>query len=64
VDDEESAMQLKQTLGRIALHLPRHGGGKGVLIMEAPRTGRNESWSSSQARWSTSDYDDPWPTRA
>jgi len=57
-------MQLKQTLGRFGLHLPRHGGGKGVLIMEAPRTGSAESWKHSQARYSTSDYDDPWPTRA
>jgi len=56
-------MQLKQTLGRIAQHLPRHGG-KGVLIMEAPRTGSGESWKNSQARWSNSAYDDPWPTRA
>ena len=56
-------MQLKQTLGRIGIHL-HHGGGKGVLIMDAPRTGSNESWKTSQARWSTSEYDDPWPTRA
>ena len=64
MEHEEPAMQLKQTLGRIGLHLPRHGGGKGVLIMEAPRTGSGESWKTSQARWSTSEYDDPWPTRA
>jgi len=59
-------MQLKHTLGRIGLHLPRHGGGKGggVLMMDAPVSGHHESWTSSQARWSTSDYDDPWPTRA
>jgi len=58
-------MQLKQTLGRIAHHLPRHGGGQGgVLIMDAPRSGHHESWTSSQARWSDADYDDPWPTRA
>jgi hypothetical protein len=56
-------MQLKHTLGRIGLHLPRHGG-KGVLIMEAPHVGSGESWKSSQARWSNSSYDDPWPTRA
>ena len=38
VDHEEPAMQLKQTLGRIVSHRPRHGGsgGSGVLIMEAP----------------------------
>ncbi len=60
---EEPAMQLKHTLGRIGLHLPRHGG-KGVLIMEAPHVGSGESWKSSQARWSNSGYDDPWPTRA
>jgi hypothetical protein len=57
-------MQLKHTLSRIGLHLPRHTAGKGVLIMEAPRTGSGESWKNSQARWSNSDYDDPWPTRA
>jgi len=57
-------MQLKQTLGRFSRHLPRHGGGKGVLIMDAPVPGHHESWTSSQARWSTSDYDDPWPSRA
>ena len=56
-------MQLKTTLGRFGFHLPRHGG-KGVVIMEAPRLGNPESWKHSQARWSTSDYDDPWPTRA
>jgi len=56
-------MQLKQTLGRIGRHLPRHNA-KGVLIMEAPRTGGGESWKSSQARWSNAGYDDPWPTRA
>jgi hypothetical protein len=56
-------MQLKQTLGRIGLHLPHHGEGKDVLIMDAPRTGKSEAWKSSQARWSTSEYDDPWPTR-
>jgi hypothetical protein len=56
-------MQLKQTLGRIGLHLPRHTGGKGVLIMEAPQSGSGESWKNSQARWSAG-YDDPWPTRA
>ena len=38
-DTREPAMQLKQTLGRIGLHLPRHGA-KGVLIMEAPRNGQ------------------------
>jgi hypothetical protein len=63
VDDEETAMQLKQTLGRIGQHLPRHNGGKGVLIMEAPQSGSGESWKNSQARWSAG-YDDPWPTRA
>jgi hypothetical protein len=57
-------MQLKHTLGRrLGRHLPHHGGGKGVLIMDAPRTGSSESWKNSQARWSTSEYDDPWPTR-
>jgi hypothetical protein len=56
-------MQLKHTLGRIGLHRSRHTG-KGVLIMEAPRTGAGESWKSSQARWTSSGYDDPWPTRA
>jgi hypothetical protein len=56
-------MQLKQRLGRIALHLPGHGA-KGVLILEAPQTGSGESWKSSQARWSNAGYDDPWPTRA
>jgi hypothetical protein len=56
-------MQLKHTLGRIGLHLPRHNA-KCVLIMEAPRTGSGESWKNSQARWSNSGYDDPWPTRA
>jgi len=57
-------MQLKHTLSRIGFHLPRHTAGKGVLIMEAPRTGSGESWKNSQARWSNSGYDDPWPTRA
>jgi len=57
-------MQLKHTLGRLGLHLPRHASGSGVLIMEAPRTGHGESWKHSQARYSTADYDDPWPTRA
>jgi hypothetical protein len=57
---EGPAMQLKHTLGRIGLHLPRHSA-KGVLIMEAPRTGSGESWKNSQARWSNSGYDDPWP---
>jgi hypothetical protein len=56
-------MQLKHTLGRIGLHLPRHNA-KGVLIMEAPRTGSAESRTSSQARWSNAGYDDPWPSRA
>ena len=56
-------MQLKHTLGRIGRHLPRHSA-KGVLIMEAPRTGNGESWKNSQARWSNAGYDDPWPTRA
>ncbi len=60
---EEPAMQLKQTLGRIGLHLPRHSA-KGVLIMDAPRTGNGESWKSSQARYSNAGYDDPWPSRA
>ena len=54
-------MQLKQTLGRFGIH--RHGGGKGVLIMDAPVSGHEESWRTSQARWSTADYDDPWPVR-
>ena len=57
-------MQLKHTLGRIGRHLPRHGGGHGVVLMDAPRSGSHESWASTQARWSSSDYDDPWPTRA
>ena len=57
-------MQLKQTLGRIGLHLPRHAGGNGVLIMEAPQSGSGESWKNSQARYSNAEYDDPWPTRA
>jgi hypothetical protein len=57
-------MQLKQRLGRISRHLPRHGSGKGVLIMEAPRTGRSESWRYTDSRWSSSGFDDPWPTRA
>lgn len=56
-------MQLKQTLGRMVPHRPRHHG-NGVLIMEAPQARRNESWTTSQARWSNADYDDPWPTRA
>jgi hypothetical protein len=56
-------MQLKHTLGRIGLHLPRHAT-NGVLIMEAPRPGHGESWKNSQARWTNSGYDDPWPTRA
>jgi hypothetical protein len=55
-------MQLKHKLGRISRHLPGHGH-KGVVIMEAPRTGHDESWRHSQARWSPSAYDDPWPTR-
>ncbi len=55
-------MQLKQTLGRIGLHLPRHNS-KDILLMEAPRKGSGESWKSSQARYSNSAYDDPWPTR-
>ena len=49
-------MQLKHTLGRIGLHLPRHSA-KGVLIMEAPRTGSSEAWKYSQARYSNADYD-------
>ena len=61
--EEPTMMQLKQTLGRLSRHLPRHSGGKGVLIMEAPRTGSKESWRYTQARWTPSDYDDPWPTR-
>jgi hypothetical protein len=56
-------MQLKQTLGRISRHLPRHSA-KGVLILEAPQTGTGESWKTSQARWSNAGYNDPWPTRA
>ena len=57
-------MQLKHALGRrLGRHLPSHGSGKGVLIMDAPRTGTGESWKNSQARWSDSEYDDPWPTR-
>jgi hypothetical protein len=63
VDHEEPTMQLKHKLGRISRHLPGHGSGKGVLIMEAPRTGTNESWRYTQARWTPSEYDDPWPTR-
>jgi hypothetical protein len=55
-------MQLKHTLGRIGLHLPRHS--SSVLIMEAPRTGNGESWKNSQARYSNASYDDPWPSRA
>ena len=56
-------MQLKHTLGRISRHLPGHGTGKGVVIIEAPRKDTNESWRYTQARWSPSAYDDPWPTR-
>jgi hypothetical protein len=56
-------MQLKEALGRIALHLPRHASNKEVVIMEAPRTGPTDAWKYTQARWSTSDYQDPWPTR-
>ena len=56
-------MQLKQTLGRIVSHRPRHHA-RGVLIMDAPQAHRNKSWTKSQARWSNTDYDDPWPVRA
>jgi hypothetical protein len=56
-------MQLKRSLGRIVPHLARHGA-RGVVIMDAPLRGTGESWKASQARWSSAEYDDPWPTRA
>jgi len=56
-------MHVKETLGRLGRHIPRHGSTKEVLIMEAPQARGSESWRYTQARWSSTDFDDPWPTR-